>query len=224
MGSHNATRAELLRSLAEEIPATGAGFTLVAVDGVDGSGKSTFADALAEELGRRGNPVVLIRVDDFHNLRAERYRLGRDSPAGFWLDSYDYQALRRNVLDPFGPGGDGRYKAIATDLERDRYVDMEQQQALPGTIVVVEGMFLHRDELAGRWNYSVFLDAPFSETASRMAVRDGSPGDPEHPGMRRYVQGQRLYFQACKPWLRADRIVDNSDWSRPAVVGSVAGH
>ena len=82
-------------------------------------------------------------------------------------------------------------------------------------MAVVEGLFLHRDELAHRWDYSVFLDVPFEVTAARMAVRDGTPPDPNHPGMRRYVDGQRLYFQACAPWARADRIIDNSDVQRP---------
>lgn len=35
-------------------------------------------------------------------------------------------------------------------------------------------MFLHRDELADRWDWSVCLDVPFTETARRMAARDGT--------------------------------------------------
>lgn len=194
----------------------GSGFALAAVDGVDGSGKSTFADAFADELRRQGRAVVLIRADDFHHLREVRYRRGRDSPEGFWLDSYDYESLERDVLEPFGPDGDGRYRAAAIDLSRDCRVNSPLRTARPGTVAVVEGLFLHRDELAHRWDYSVFLDVPFELTAARMAARDGTPADPKHPEMRRYVEGQRLYFRACAPWARADLIIDNSDaqWPR----------
>jgi uridine kinase len=80
--------------------------------------------------------------------------------------------------------------------------------------VIVEGMFLHRDGLAEHWDFSCFLDVPFTETARRMAVRDGSHPDPDHESMRRYVGGQRLYFEAAQPWQRATRVVDNT---RPAV-------
>jgi hypothetical protein len=79
-------------------------------------------------------------------------------------------------------------------------------------------MFLHRDELVGRWDASVFLDVPFTETARRMAVRDGTHPDPEHASMRRYVEGQRIYFAACRPWERATFLVDNSDPVRPRLV------
>lgn len=213
-----------MSDLAYEVPRRPEHFTLVGVDGVDGSGKTTFARALAIELQRLNAPVVLIHVDDFHNLRAARYRLGRESPEGFWLDSYDYHALRRDVLHPFGPGGNGRYRPIATDLETDSYIRVDQRQAQIGTVAIVEGMFLHRDELAKHWDYSIFLDVPFSETATRMANRDGSPNDPEHPQMRRYVQGQRQYFQTCEPWSRATRIVNNSNWNHPRISSSVTEH
>nr|WP_216098990.1 uridine kinase [Arthrobacter sp. SW1] len=163
-------------------------------------------------------PVVVIEADNFHHLSSVRYRLGRSSPEGFWQDSYDYEALLRDAILPFGPGGNGRFKTAATDLERDVYVDQPVQQAPPGSIAIIEGMFLHRDELRCYWDYSIFLDVPFDETAARMARRDGSPADPAHPKMRRYVEGQRIYFRTCAPWLRANRIVDNRDWNHPAIV------
>ena len=214
------TRDELIAFLSDDVPRHPQSFTLLAVDGVDGSGKSTFARALADHLRKTGALVVLIQADNFHHLRATRYRLGRHSPEGFWLDSYDYPALFRDAIHPFAPGGSGKYRTKASDLERDAYVDEPYRQALPGTVAIIEGMFLHRDELCGYWDYSVFLQVPFNETAARMSRRDGSPDDPEHPDMRRYVEGQRLYFRSCEPWLRASRVIDNTDWERPQLIGA----
>ena len=37
-------------------------------------------------------------------------------------------------------------------------------------------------------------------------------------GVARYVGGQRLYFAACTPWLRATVVVDNTDLTRPTLV------
>jgi len=85
-------------------------------------------------------------------------------------------------------------------------------------VVIVEGLFLHRDELVDSWNYSIFLDVPFSETAARMSKRDGTNADPEHPSMRRYVEGQRIYFRSCQPRTRASLIVDNTDWNEPQII------
>lgn len=107
---------------------------------------------------------------------------------------------------------------MATDHWQDVRLFPEPLQAPENAVVIVEGMFLHRDELADWWDYSCFLDVPFTETARRMAVRDGSHPDPEHESMRRYVRGQRLYFESAKPWQRATRVVDNTDPAAPRIL------
>ena len=193
----------------------------VGVDGPDGSGKTTFADELAGVLRARDRPVVRVSVDDFHHVRAVRYRQGRQSPAGFWADSFDYPRFRADVLDPFGPGGSGRYRPAAHDLVTDEILDPPWQTTPPSAVLVVDGLFLHRDELAEAWDLSVFLDVPFAVTAQRMAARDGSSPDPRHPGMRRYVEAQRIYFARCRPQQRATILIDNTDLTRPVLTRPV---
>ena len=190
----------------------------VAVDGVDGVGKTTFAGELAASLTGRGRDVVQVSADDFQHRRALRHRRGRDSAVGFWLDSYDYEALVRDVLRPFGPGGSRRYRPAVHDLRTDEDLDLPWRTAAPGTVLIVDGLFLHRDELVDFWEFSVFLDAPFEVTVARMAQRDGSHPDPRHPSVARYVDGQRLYFAACDPRRRADVVIDNRDVTHPAVI------
>jgi len=211
------SRERLIAEVAARVPAA-AGSVRVAVDGVDGVGKTVFAAELADALRARGRPVVQVSADDFHRVRADRYRLGATSPEGFWLDSYDYPALLENVLVPFGPDGDRRYRAAVHDVRTDEALDLPWSTAPAGAVLVLDGLFLHRDELAGHWDFSVFLTASFAVTAARMAVRDGTSPDPDHPGMARYVGGQRRYFAACRPWERADLVIDNSDLARPRVV------
>ena len=208
-------RDRVLAELAAAVPAPrGDDCVRVGVDGPDGAGKTMFADALAAALGR---PSVRISLDDFHHVRAIRHRRGRDSPEGFWRDSYDYPRFRTDVLEPLGPGGSRRYRPAAHDVASDAVLTPEPRTAPPGAVLIVDGLFLHRDELAGVWDFSIFLDVPFTETARRMAARDGTPPDPGHPGMRRYVGGQRLYFAACDPRQRADVVVDNSDFGNPRI-------
>ncbi|RAO12377.1 uridine kinase [Micromonospora noduli] len=211
-------REQLLDDVADMVPTFPAPQCVrVAVDGVDGVGKSTFADELAALLSSRGRHVVHVSADDFHHRRAARHRRGRDSPEGFWLDSYDYEALVHNVLEPFGLGGSRRYRPAVHDLRRDEVLDLAWRTAAPGAVLIVDGLFLHRDELVEFWDFSVFLDAPFAVTVARMARRDGSHPDPEHPSLSRYVGGQRLYFAACAPHERADVVIDNQDVTRPVL-------
>lgn len=215
----SAARAEVLRAVSSRVPQRGDDSAVrVAVDGVDGAGKSVFADELADVLRGAGRSVVRASVDDFHRPRAERYRRGRDSPSGFWLDSFDYPALRHDLLDPLAPGGTRRYRAAAHDVVTDRYIDEPWRVARPGTVLVVDGLFLHRDELHELWDMSVLLEVTVAVAAARMALRDGTSPNPEHPSLRRYVEAQRRYFQSCDPARRADVVIDNNDWYHPRCV------
>ena len=45
----------------------------VGVSGITASGKTTFANELAEEIKKRGLPVTRASIDDFHNPRLIRY-------------------------------------------------------------------------------------------------------------------------------------------------------
>lgn len=208
---------KFMQSLASDIlGAIGTGRRLVAVDGVDGSGKTSFAANLVKVIQNR--PAIVIHVDDFLNPSPVRHSKGRASPKGFWEDTYNYAALLDQLLGPLGPNGDGWYSPASYDAEADRFALAEAVRAPSDALVVVEGMFLHRDELASYWDASVFLDVPFAETAARMAIRNGSHPDPEHLMMRRYVGGQRLYFEAARPWERATFVVDNSDFASPQII------
>lgn len=190
----------------------------VGIDGVDGAGNTTFAEALGEALVALSLDVVRVSLDDFHQVRALRHRQGRDSPVGFFEDSYDYGRFATDVMRPFGPDGDGRYRPAAHDLVTDRRLEPEWQQAPPGAVLVVDGLFLHRDELVDQWDLSVWLDVDATTSVRRMARRDGSHPDPDHPSLHRYVAGQRLYLDRCHPQGRADLVIDN----RPDTGGASA--
>jgi uridine kinase len=189
----------------------------VAVDGVDGAGKTVFADELAHVLTTAGTAVIRISADDFHHVRAVRYARGRSSPEGFWLDSYNYERLHTDVLTPLGPRGSRRYRAVAHDLTTDTMLDPPPQDAPAGAVLVLDGLFLHRDELATVWDFSVFLDVPFELTARRMASRDGTNPDPADASMRRYVEAQRIYISSCAPADRASIVIDNSSFGHPRI-------
>ncbi len=208
-------RIDVMKVLAQSIMDAGASERrlLIAVDGVDGSGKTNFAERLSAELEKI--PTAIVHLDNFLNPSIIRHRAGRNSPDGFWMDTYNYEFFTNLVLKPLSSDGDGTYVQSAYDHATDSIV-VSPPTSFPTTgAVIIEGMFLHRDELHQEWDLSIFLDVPFSITAARMAERDGTNPDPEHPSMRRYVDGQRTYFRQAQPWKRATYIVDNRDPTAP---------
>lgn len=198
--------------------ARGSFVTRVGIDGVDGAGKTIFADELAEVLKNRSVPVIRASVDGFHNPRDVRYRRGRRSPEGFYVDSYDYGGLKRMLLDPLSPGGSGRYTPVMFDYTTDSPVAAKPMPAEPGGILIFDGIFLHRPELREYWDLSVFLDVRFETSVARLGKRDRGPTDAAAPENRRYVEGQRMYIKECLPAERATVVIDNNDLSEPRVV------
>lgn len=207
-------RADVIRRLADEIQSAG---RFIGVDGVDGAGKTMLADELAAELRRRDLPVVRVSLDDFHNRAELRYRRGRGDPEGFFRDSYDYDSFVGLVLEPLARGS-GTYVPAIHDVHAERAVPAQTSRVPEGAVLVVDGIFLHRDELAGWWDYSVWLEVPFEVSIPRGAARGYGHPDPSHPSNRRYVEGQRIYLRECDPASRATVVIDNTDLAAPVVL------
>lgn len=169
---------------------------IVAVDGVDGAGKTTFADALAGLVDR---PAVRASADDFLNPSAVRYRRGRESPEGFFLDSVDLRTLCELLLDPFRAGRPFRRRAF--DVVDDEPVEAPPEVAPRDAALLLDGLFLHRQELLGRWDASILLDVPPAVSAQRLLEREGAPT------RQRYVRGQELYFAAADPAAHASLVL-----------------
>ena len=192
----------------------------IAVDGVDGAGKTTLADALTPLVVAKGRPVARASVDDFHNPRSVRYARGKYSPDGFYLDSYDYDSFHRLLLEPLSAEGSGRYAAKRFDLDNDRPFDLNLQQAAPTAALIVDGIFLHRPELRSCWDLSIFLTVDFDVSLPRGAARGPSFDaiDPTSPPHQRYVGGQKRYLAECTPEQQADIVIDYNDLQAPVIL------
>lgn len=194
----------------------------VAVDGRTASGKTTYADALRSEIAARGRPVVRSSIDGFHRPRAERYARGRRSPEGYYLDARDLGAIRRLLLDPLGPGGDRVYRTASFDLDADRPIDGPTSTAESDAILIVDGTFLQRPELAPAWDVTVFLDTSDETSLNRGTVRDAAAlGGHEAATaifVERYAPAFKIYSQACAPREMADAVVDNEDFDRQSLL------
>lgn len=206
-------RAALLRSVADLLPRAHEP-VLVVVDGVDGSGKTTFADELALVMVGRGILMVRASIDAFHHPRAHRHAEGRTAEA-LWSRHFDYAALRRELLEPWRAGPPSSYRPAWHDVGTDEHVDVAPVPVPGHGVLLVDGVFAQRPELTDLWHLRVFLDVPFGTSVARMAARDGTVNDVDHPDQRRYADAQRRYLAEFDPRERADVVVDNTDLDRP---------
>jgi uridine kinase len=193
----------------------------VAIDGVDAAGKTTLADELAPLLQSCDRPAMRASIDSFHNPRAVRYQRGRGSPEGYFHDSFDYEAVRTLLLEPLGPTGNRQYRRGCFDHERDQPIAYPLECAPKNAILLFDGVFLLRPELLDYWDYKIFVEIDFDTMVERAVQRHiaqhGPDPDVRRRNLTRYVPGQRLYLQSCRPQTHADLIFDNRDFNTPTI-------
>ena len=115
----------------------------VAFDGPMFADPHGLADALVEPLRALGRRVAVIRADTFWRDASLRFEHGRTDSAAFRDEWLDDAALRREVLEPLGAGGDGSYLPSLRDPATNRATRAPRRQARDGTtIIVVSGELL----------------------------------------------------------------------------------
>jgi uridine kinase len=192
----------------------------VAVDGPPAAGKTTLADELGDALRAQGRYVIRASIESFLFPRAQRYRRGELSAAANYHDNFDYDALRRILLDPLGPGGDRGFQRAVYDNQTDSAVSEPITVAPVDAVLIFEGVFLMRPELIDRWDLRIFVSVAFEEIVARARIRDaaryGTPDDVERRFRSRYLPSQQFYLDTVRPTDRADILVRNDEPERPA--------
>lgn len=195
---------------------------VVAIDGVDASGKTHFARELYKSLLLKHRNVLLASVDDFHNPKAIRYSRGSDSAAGFYYDSFNYAQLQELLLEPFKKLQPVQLEYF--DCDADDLVAVKEVDVFADTILLLEGIFLHRPELVDYWDYSIFLKVDFDVALQRNINRErdkhriGNKNTIIARYKKRYQPGQQLYIKEANPEEQADVVIDNSDFTNPLIV------
>jgi uridine kinase len=197
---------------------------LIAIDGLDGSGKSQFARALAAACEAEGaGPVVVFHVDDFR----------RPLPTGaspvdeamlYYDRSYDF-ALLDACLRAFLRGAPGitipRFDPVREGLEGEHPLRFDDAR-----LALVEGVFVMRAAEAAAAPL-IALEITEAEARRRILVRDLARGRSldvvEHRIDHRYFPAQRRYREAFDPLRRADVVIDNQHWDHPRLLRCAKG-
>ncbi len=195
----------------------------VGINGVDGSGKTYFGENLSRALrAKTKRQIISVSIDGFHHPRSFRYQKGRESGEGFYRDSFQYQVIHDLLLKPLGANGDRKYRTKVFNVHTDQAVEEDAQIADDNSILIFEGIFLFRPELASELDYKIYIDVPFEVTLHRMLKRDRDLFEVEAEEVRlfhtRYKAGQEMYLNEVHPKEISDLIIDNTDFEKPIVL------
>ena len=215
-------RKSVLQVLAQELSSIKVAHPLrVGIDGVSASGKTVLANQLGEMLSDSGLPVIRSGIDGFHNPPEIRHRRGTMSVEGYVEDSFDYESVRKYVLDPLGPKGNLNYMPEVYDHAKETGKPRNSVLASPDSILLFEGVMLFREELANAFDYKILVDTSFEVALERAKARDlkhfGSMRTLMDKYTRRFIPGQKRYLTECRPETQANVIFRNDDPSRPGI-------
>lgn len=155
---------------------------LVCVDGPAGSGKTTLAGRLADQLG-----ATVLHLDDMYEGWSGLDGLG--------------ERLEEQVLAPLAAGAPARYQRY--DWAGARFADWVD---LPvPRVLVIEGCGSAAQAVAQRAGLVVFVEAPAQVRLERGVARDGEALRPE---WLRWMDLEATHFTRERTRERADVTVD----------------
>jgi uridine kinase len=157
------------------------GAILVAISGIDASGKGTLASRLAVHLGDRGMRVGSIGVDA-------------------WLTPLDGLSLDSD------PGEQFYLQAIRFDEVFERIARLHREDESIN-VILLEGIFLFKRDLRFRYDLSIWVDCGFETALARALARNQERLSREHL----LADYRRIYFPAQELHLRRDNPRDFAD-------------
>jgi uridine kinase len=195
-----------------QVARTDDGPMLVALDGPSGSGKSTLAALVAAELD-----AAIVPSDDFFAAEMTDAEWNALSPRGRAEAAIDWRRLREQALIPLlgakvaswhpfdfaaGTRPDGSYGMARDVVTRS-----------PSAVIVLEGAYSSRPEIADLIEFAVLVDLPIAERHRRIAHRDDKAfADAWHA---RWDAAEEYYFSDVRPASWFDLVVTTAAEAEP---------
>jgi uridine kinase len=192
---------------------------ILGVNGIDASGKTQFSLSLAARLAQRGQHVQIVHIDDFNNPHAAR-NASPDPIDNYYYNCFDSDTLINSVLRPARTEGQVCITLNQVDAGNDDQSIVHTYEAYPGSILLVEGVFLFRPELSPYFDYRLFLDVSTDTVIRRAEERDvprfGVAVLDKY--RNKYLPAQQRYIEQVNPASMANMVIDNTDWQSPVII------
>jgi uridine kinase len=172
---------------------------IVGIDGQGGAGKTVLAQCLAEGLRSPSRACTMVHFDDFFLPSGQRPAGGADEkPVG---GDFDWRRLRDEVLLPL------REERRASYARYDWTLDAlaETHVLEPQGVVIVEGIYCTRRELADLYDLRIWVECPRDVRLARGLERDGESARQQWE--RDWMPAEDRYVSEHQPQQAAHRRV-----------------
>ena len=177
---------------------------VVALDGPSGAGKSTLASTIARDC-----TAVIIPCDDFFAAEIPSAVWDSLTPAARAAAALDWRRLRAEALEPLLAGHTAKWHAFDFEAGEQRdgtyLVAAHLVERQPCAVIILDGAYSTRPELADLIDLSVLIDIPLEIRRSRLGARE----DPRFLGAwhARWDEAEESYFERVRPASSFDLVV-----------------
>ncbi|EEL45319.1 MULTISPECIES: uridine kinase family protein [Bacillus cereus group] len=172
---------------------------IIGIDGCGGAGKSTLANKIKSNF----STVTIVHMDDFYLPSA---KIVNEHPTNKSIGAdFDWKRLLQEVLDPISNGIEGCYKRY--DWETDSLAESHTVSA--NGIVIIEGVYATRQELAGMYDLKIWVNCPRETRIKRGIARDGEAA--RDMWENNWMVAEDMYVEIHKPHEFADFIIDGTN-------------
>ena len=217
-----AARVAVLERIVDLVVDLGDGRLRIVVDGRTAAGKTSIGHELALGIAARGRPAFRASLDDFKRPWSEAHRYDRVTGEGYYRNAFDFDSVRRLLLDPAAPSGTGVVALCSIDpiTQQDH---SNQTVVMPEDgVLVMDGVFGCRPELGDVWDLRIWVEIDPERSVRRGIARDadreGGPEAAEALHRGRYLAAEVLYLEEVDPVSFVEVVIDNSDFELPRLL------
>ncbi len=186
------------------------GAVLVAISGIDGSGKGTITKKVVDELNTRNLHTVALNLDLWHYPTAIRF--GQHNPGEhFYQHAFRWDELFDLLITPLK-----NHRSIDLEVDLLNFIEdayyKERLSYKNVDLILLEGIFILKSDLRHHYDLSFWIECPF-ETALKRAILRNQEGLPEKQLIADYetiyFPAQRVHFAKDNPQAFVDGIFLN---------------
>jgi len=184
---------------------------LVAISGIDGSGKGFTASMLDAVLRRRGRRTAVLHVDDWVERVDRRFDPARHAEH-FYERGIRLNEMFHRLVMPLRDHRSIRLVAMQADVTDADTLTPHRYEFDDIEVVLLEGIFLLRRDLRRLYDFSIWIDCSY-DTALERALERNQEGLTREELIRDYhviyFPAQRLHASLDRPRNAANAVIVN---------------
>ncbi len=130
---------------------------IVAISGIEGSGKRALAEKVAAALELEGISVAVVHADDWESSESVRFNV-MNSPEEYYLNAYRFDEMIEQLILPLKLFGSIKTSVTLDDVMHPRTVEYDFKNI---DIIIIEGVYLLQEAYLELYDYTCWVESDF---------------------------------------------------------------